>query len=155
MINIVVAACWEHSMYLARTKASVIGPWGRPHSGLAWPMLVFLEPSGASKRFLGLHSECMPSLFVLPQTLSGGSDGKKPACNARDPSSIPRLGRSPGEGMATHSSILAWRIPRTEKHGGLQSRGSQGVRHDWATNTNKRLCLAFYSSFLAFNQNVW
>ena len=94
MINIVVAACWEHSMYPARTKASVIGPWGRPHSGLAWPVLVFLEPSGASKRFLGLHSECMPSLFVLPQTLSGGSDGKKPACNARDPSSIPRLGRS-------------------------------------------------------------
>ena len=60
----------------------------------------------------------------------GGSDGKKPACNAGDPSSIPRLGRSPGEGMATHSSILAWRIPQTEKPGGLQSRGSQGVRHD-------------------------
>ena len=29
------------------------------------------------------------------------------------------------EGMATHSSILAWRIPRTEKPGGLQSMGSQ------------------------------
>ena len=36
---------------------------------------------------------------------------------------------------ATHSSILAWRIPWTEKPGGLQSEGSQGVRHDWATNT--------------------
>ena len=32
--------------------------------------------------------------------------------------------------MATHSSILAWRIPRTEEPGGLQSRGSQRVRHD-------------------------
>ena len=31
---------------------------------------------------------------------------------------------------ATHSSILAWRIPRTEKPGGLQSMGSQRVRHD-------------------------
>ena len=34
------------------------------------------------------------------------------------------------EGMATHSSILAWRIPWTEEPGGLQSTGSQGVRHD-------------------------
>ena len=32
--------------------------------------------------------------------------------------------------MATHSSILAWRIPQTEEHGRLQSVGSQRVRHD-------------------------
>ena len=32
--------------------------------------------------------------------------------------------------MATHSSILGWRIPRTEEPGGLQSMGSQTVRHD-------------------------
>ena len=32
--------------------------------------------------------------------------------------------------MATHSSILAWRIPWTEEHGGLQSMGSQRVGHD-------------------------
>ena len=32
--------------------------------------------------------------------------------------------------MATHSSILAWRIPWTEEPGGLQSVGSQRVRHD-------------------------
>jgi len=37
--------------------------------------------------------------------------------------------------MATHSSILAWRIPWTGEPGGLQSLGSQRVRHDWATNT--------------------
>ena len=34
------------------------------------------------------------------------------------------------ESMATHSSILAWRIPRIEEPGGLQSIGSQRVRHD-------------------------
>ena len=34
------------------------------------------------------------------------------------------------EGMATHSSILAWRIPWTEEPGGLQSTGSHRVRHD-------------------------
>ena len=34
------------------------------------------------------------------------------------------------KGMSTHSSILAWRIPWTEEPGGLQSTGSQRVRHD-------------------------
>ena len=34
------------------------------------------------------------------------------------------------KGMATHSSILAWRTPWTEEPGGLQSMGSQRVRHD-------------------------
>ena len=37
--------------------------------------------------------------------------------------------------MITHFSILAWRIPWTEEPGGLQSMGSQRVRHDWATVT--------------------
>ena len=36
--------------------------------------------------------------------------------------------------MATHSSILAWRIPWAEEPGRLQSTGSQRVRHDWATS---------------------
>ena len=36
--------------------------------------------------------------------------------------------------MATHSSILAWRIPWTEEPGGLQSTGSLRVGHDWATS---------------------
>ena len=35
-----------------------------------------------------------------------------------------------GKGMATHSSILAWRIPWTGESGGLQFMGSQRVRHD-------------------------
>ena len=34
------------------------------------------------------------------------------------------------KGMATHSSVLAWRIPWTEKPGGLQFMGSQRVGHD-------------------------
>ena len=38
--------------------------------------------------------------------------------------------------IATHSSILAWRIPWTEEPGGLQSMGSQRVRQDSATNTH-------------------
>ena len=61
---------------------------------------------------------------------SGGSDGKESACNAGDPSSIPGLGRSLEKGMATHSSILAWRIPWIEETGRLQCMGSQRVGHD-------------------------
>ena len=47
-----------------------------------------------------------------------------------DVGSIPGLGRSLEEGTATHSSILAWRIPWTEEPGGLPSTGLQRVRHD-------------------------
>ena len=57
-------------------------------------------------------------------------DGKEPACNVRDLDSIPGLGRSLEKGMATHSSILAWRIPWTEEPGRLQSMGLHKVLHN-------------------------
>ena len=53
---------------------------------------------------------------------------KNPPANAedvRDVGLIPGLERSPEEGMATHSSVRAWRIPWTEEPGGLQSIGLQ------------------------------
>ena len=57
---------------------------------------------------------------LLALGFPGGSVGKKSASNAGDLGSIPGLGRSPGgEGMTTHSSILAWRIPWTEEPGRL------------------------------------
>ena len=48
-----------------------------------------------------------------------GSVVKSPPTNAGDTSLNPGLGRSPGEGMATHSSILSWVNPWTEEPGGL------------------------------------
>ena len=60
----------------------------------------------------------------------GGSVGKESACNARDPGFTPASGRSPGERTVTHSSILAWRAPWTEEPGGLESMGSQRVKHE-------------------------
>ena len=39
--------------------------------------------------------------------------------------------------MATHSSILAWKIPRTEESGGLQHMGQQRVGHNWASKQGK------------------
>ena len=49
-----------------------------------------------------------------------------------DPGLIPVSGKSPGEEMATHSNILAWRIPGTVEPGGLLSVGSHRVRHNWS-----------------------
>ena len=51
--------------------------------------------------------------------------------------------------MATHSSILAWRIPWMEKPGRLQSMGSQRVWHDWATS------LSLFSLQLSFVFTLW
>ena len=52
------------------------------------------------------------------------------------------------EGMAAHSSILAWRIPQTEEPGGLQSMRSQRVRHDRATKYT-HLCFRYLYSFFS------
>ena len=52
------------------------------------------------------------------------------AGDIRDTDSMPGSGRSPGGSIATHSSILAWRIPWTEEPGRPQSMGLQRVRDD-------------------------
>ena len=57
----------------------------------------------------------------------GGSDGTESALNAGDLGFIPGLEDPLEKGMATHSSILDWRIPGTELPGGLQSIGLQRV----------------------------
>ena len=54
------------------------------------------------------------------------SVGKESACNVGDLGSTPGSQRSPEKGMATHFSILAWRIPWTEDPGRPQSMGLQG-----------------------------
>ena len=51
------------------------------------------------------------------------------------------------EGMAAHSSIPSWRIPQTEEPGGLQSMGSQRVRHDCMTK-HSTACIKKWKAFL-------
>ena len=64
----------------------------------------------------------------------GGGGGKKATCQCRRRKEmwVQSLGREDPleEGMATHSSILAWRIPWREEPGSIQSMGSQRVGHN-------------------------
>ena len=75
--------------------------WSQHFYGIIWKTLI---------RYLGFPSS---------------SVSKEPACSAGDPGSIPGSRRSPGEGNGNPLHILAWKILRTEKPGGLQSMGSQ------------------------------
>ena len=83
------------------------------------------------RRLLTTWSIFEPHMLV--GGLPGGSVDKESACNAGDTGDG---AQSPGQdyplvkGMATQSSILAWKIPRTEEPGGLQSIMLQRVGHD-------------------------
>ena len=92
-----------------------------------------------------------PSQFCRPWQPTGAADNKLGAPGAGTRASlVAQLVKNPPaiwetwvlslgwedpleEGMATHSSIPAWRIPWTEEPGGLQFLGSQRVAHDWVT----------------------
>ena len=93
------------------------------YSGLCWGVV-----------YTGVHrvQSCAQGYTRTHAGFPGGSDGKESAGNAGDPGSIPGTGRAPGEEkeMATHFSILPWKIPWMEEPGGLQSMGSQRVGHD-------------------------
>ena len=73
-----------------------------------WLCVSLIQPSA-------IHTLGFPGVAVV----------KNPPANAEDVGSIPGSGQSLEKEMATHCSILAWRIPWTEEHGGLQSMGSQ------------------------------
>ena len=118
-----VAQCKESScQYRRRGFDPWIGkiPWRRKLQ--ATP--VFLPGKSHGQRSVVI---CSNSVYL---GFPGGSDGKESACNAGD------LGSKPGQedplkkGMATHSSILAWRTPWMEESGELQSMWSQRVGHD-------------------------
>ena len=104
----------------------------------AWPCL-YEELSGGLCTFVGYF-----------MSYSGDSSVSMLACSEDTlwpphclvPKKAVRWLTAPGKmepdnskGMATHCSILAWRIPWTEESGRLQSMGSQRVGHDWVTNT--------------------
>ena len=73
---------------------------------------------------------------------------KNPPANAGDIRGVGLIagsGRSPAGGHATHSSVLAWRIPWTEEPGGPQSVGLQRVGDDWVTEHTRVVILCLIS----------
>ena len=125
----------------------------------------YKRPDGKYFRLCSPSSFCMDysaSLFLQqeqqPQTISivllGGSECKESACNAGD---LGSLGREdpPEKQMATHSSILAQRIPQTDEPGELQSLGSQRVRYtSHRQYINERIWLC-YNKSLFQRQKGW
>ena len=85
-------------------------------------------------------------LLMIPDPLFYCTD----VCNVGDLGSIPGLGRSPEKWMATHSSLLACKIPWTEEPGGQQSMRSPRIRHSWATDT----FTTFSDTFTTFSDTI-
>ena len=85
---------------------------------LLW-VSIFLSYDGSSYFWASLVAQTVKNLLVIQETWVWSLGGEDPL----------------RKGMATHSGILAWRIPWTEEPGWLQSMGLQRVRHDWAINT--------------------
>ena len=80
----------------------------------------------ADRLVSSMNELCPVSIWIMGwQThFPGISDNKDFACNVGDPGSIPESERSPGEGNGNPLQCSCWRIPWTEKPGGLQSMGS-------------------------------
>ena len=109
------------------TRHMTAHSWQEPHSASRHP-----HPSTCPLPF--------PPLSLVPQRLK--------CLPAMRETRFQSLGREDPleEEMATHSSILAWRIPWTEEPGGLQSTGSQRVGHNWATSLSLFFFLSTYIS---------
>ena len=84
--------------------------------------------------FNPLHTGWLKIVYCFQtKGYAGSASGKETACQCRRHRFDPWARKiPPEEGMATHSSILAWRIPWTEEPGGLWSMGSQWVGQVWA-----------------------
>ena len=78
------------------------GTWWATAHGIA------KSQTGLKRQSLYTHTQALTPMCI---GFPGGSDSKELTDNAGDLSLIPGLGRSLGEGMATHFSIFAWRIP--------------------------------------------
>ena len=119
-------ATWQ-SLFCAEGRGSVnSGHLCGLRSHTAWAQ----TSASRHRSWVSLHEPC--SLFA-PQFPGAQRVKRLPAMRETRVRSL-RWEDPLEKEMVTHSSILAWTIPWTEKPGGLRSMGSQRVRHDWATS---------------------
>ena len=123
-------------------------------------MMVTEVPSGAEISCVHSKANAQQKLIHTSQAASsegvkeyywgspGGASGKEPACQCRRHKRHgfdPWVGKIPlEEGMATHSSVLAWRMPWIEEPGRPQSIGSHAVGYDWSDEAQHK---EYYYSF--------
>ena len=90
------------------------------------------------KSIIKMTCKCTFYINLEVKGFPAGASGKEPAYQSRRCKrckiNIWSLGREDPleKDMATHSSLLGWRIPRAEECGGLQSTGLQRIGHDWS-----------------------
>ena len=88
------------------------------------------------------------SFFFIISGFPGGTVVKNPSVNAgdsREPGLIPGSGRSPGEGNGNPLQYSCWETPWTEEPDGLQFKGSQRVRYNWASEHIQILASEHYT----------
>ena len=124
----------------SRTSSASLQTNSPLNSRLRWPPQAAPLTSAAAVPPMGSHStSCIPLFSFLKSLYIGVCSVAQMVKNlpAMQETCVWSMGwEDPLEKeMAAHSCILAWRIPWTEKPGGLQSMGSQRVRHNWVTNT--------------------
>ena len=114
-------------------------PWGLKESGMTERLTFYFT----------IHIRGFP----------GGSSGKESTCQFRrhrQETRVQSLGWEDPleEEMSAHTSILVWKIPRTEKPGWLQAMGSQRIRHDLATqhSTHDHINVKAFLTFWKFNK---
>ena len=91
--------------------------------------------------------------FLFP---AGSEDSKSICLQCGKPWSDPWVGKIPWRSeWQPHSRTLAWKIPRTEEPGGLQSTGSQRVGHDWVTSLRKWDILSGNGQIFAKVSALW
>ena len=107
---------------------TLVGPG--PHAYLRTPLFSIKDVCSST---LAPRASVSHSLLLSTRRIPGGSVVKNPpAMQETQKMRVPSLGHEDPleEGMATHSRILAWRMPWTEEPGGLHSMGLQRVGHD-------------------------
>ena len=115
--------CWKANLLIQRDSSD------------SWHVS---QPTFFSTRNLSGLTEVSELHSLNRREDSGSQVQNLPAGDTRD-GLIPDLEGPLEKEMATHSSILARKIPWMEEHGGLQSIGSQRIVHDWATKHRKPL----------------
>ena len=135
----------ENALFTAVCYRSMHVPTTEPHTHRHFPPNLHSPPSKDKK--------CTHPKGSLESTrvgFPGGSDCKESSHSAEEPGSIPGLEDPLEKGIATHSSILAWRIPRTEEPGRLL--------YPWGckeSDTTERLTLSLSLSSTGLLRLLW